>query len=158
MSSNQGPSPLGPDSAYGHTSIYVDAVAAPRILSRLQDALSLKDYGKGLAIGPVHVYGEPNDYTTDRRAHPFDFMEWPTVLECAATAGAPAEVVKAITSLLETLWHEGFKAVAACDFEDELPARGGMDRYPLPVPSHDGASVNSWWKNLLPSGRTRKKL
>ncbi|WP_331741505.1 hypothetical protein OG338_29540 (plasmid) [Streptomyces sp. NBC_00726] len=158
MTSNQGPSPHGPDSAYDHASIYVDAVAAPRILGRLQDALSLKDHREGLAIGPVRVHGEPNDYATDRRAHPFDFMEWPTVLECAATAGAPAEVVKAVTSLLETLWHEGFKAIAACDFEDELPARGGMDRYPLPVPAHDGSSVKSWWKNLSPSGRKRKKL
>ncbi|MFD5730487.1 hypothetical protein ACFWMT_30845 [Streptomyces sp. NPDC058368] len=136
----------------------MDAVAAPRILGRLRDALGLKDHGEVVVVGPVRVCGEPNDYATDGRAHPFDFMEWPTVLECEATSGAPAEVVKAVTSLLEALWREGFKAVAACDFEDELPARGGMDRYPLPDPAHDGASVNSWWKNLLPSGRKRKKL
>ncbi|MEU1436456.1 hypothetical protein ABZ438_20600 [Streptomyces sp. NPDC005786] len=30
--------------------------------------------------------GAYNDYSTGRHAHPFDFLEWPTVLDCQADA------------------------------------------------------------------------
>ncbi|MBQ0891349.1 hypothetical protein KBZ94_41705 [Streptomyces sp. RM72] len=160
MTNDHGPSPLGPGSPYSDASIYVDADAAPRIMARLRDALGLvEDDGPELAIGPVRVTGEPNDYATGRRAHPFDFLEWPTVLECEASEGTRAEVVQAVTAVLEALWHGGFKAVAACDFEDELPARGGIDRYPYPAPAPDGGAVFSstgtWWKNLMSPGKRK---
>ncbi|MER6327698.1 hypothetical protein [Streptomyces coelicoflavus] len=162
MTHDRGPSPLGPDSAYSDASIYVDAEAAPRVVDRLRDALGLvEDDGAELVVGPVRVEGEPNDYVTGWRAHPFDFLEWPTVLECEAVAGAPAEeVVQAVTAVLEALWRGGFKAVAACDFEDELPARGGIARYPLPGSGSGGAgaSVSSWWKNLISPGKRKGRL
>ncbi|MFI9374956.1 hypothetical protein [Streptomyces parvulus] len=111
----------------------MDAEAAPRVVARLRDSLGLvKDDGPELTVGPVSVVGEHNDYATGQDTHPLNFLEWPTVLECEARAGTPAEVVQAVTAVLEALWHAGFKALAACDFEDELPARGGIDRYPLP--------------------------
>ncbi|MEV6809775.1 hypothetical protein [Streptomyces sp. NPDC051132] len=157
MANDHGPSPLGPDFAYGDASIYVDAVAASRVMTRLRDALGLEGDGRALTVGPVRVHGEPNDYATGRRAHPFDFLEWPTVLECQASAGAPAEAVQAVTAILEALWRSGFKAVAACDFEDELPARGGIDRYPRPVSASAGsaASPGSWWRNLMFPGKRK---
>ncbi|MGV9279805.1 hypothetical protein [Streptomyces sp. NPDC003730] len=123
--------------------IYVDAVAAPRVVGRLRDALGLEGNGAELAVGPVNVYGEPNGYNTGRRAGPFDFLQWPTVLECEAPAGTPDEMVQAVTAVLEALWRGGFKAVATCDFEDELPARGGIDRCPRPTLGA-GASAASW--------------
>ncbi|WP_121709116.1 hypothetical protein [Streptomyces sp. E5N91] len=158
MANDRGPSPLDPDSAYSDASIYVDAEAAPRVVAQLRDALGLvEDDGAELAVGPVRVEGEHNDYATGRRAHPFDFLEWPTVLECEAHAGTPAEVVQAVTAVLEALWRGGFKAVAACDFEEELPARGGIDRYPYPAPALVGGAVSSgtgtWWKNLISPGK-----
>jgi len=67
-------------------------------------------------------------------------------------------VLQAVTALLEALWRGGCKAVAACDFEDELPARGGIDRYPYPATS-DGGAVSSdtgkWWKNLFSPGKRK---
>ncbi|MCG8970207.1 hypothetical protein [Streptomyces sp. CL12-4] len=171
MPNDPRPSPLGPDSAYRDASIYVDAVAAPRVVARIRDLLGLVDhYGAELAVGPVRVEGEPNDYATSRRAHPFDFLQWPTVLECEATDGTPAEEVQAVTTVLEALWRGGFKAVAACDFEDELPTRGGIDRYPLPASGSgsasasasasggSGASVSSWWRNLISPGKRRNRM
>ncbi|MER7057904.1 MULTISPECIES: hypothetical protein [unclassified Streptomyces] len=153
MTNDREPSPLGPGSPYSDASIYVDAVAAPRVMARLRDVLGLEDNGAELTVGPVHVEGEHNDYATGRHAHPSDFLQWPTVLKCEARAGAPDEVVQAVTAVLEALWHGGFKAVATCDFEDELPARGGIDRYPRPTPAPDGGAVSSgtgtWWKNLI---------
>ncbi|MFD5451367.1 hypothetical protein ACWDTR_33530 [Streptomyces sp. NPDC003470] len=161
VTNDRGPSPLGLDSAYSGASIYVDAEAAPRVVDRLRDALGLVEDGAELVVGPVHVEGEPNDYATGRRAHPFDFLEWPTVLECEATAGAPAEeVVQAVTAVLGALWRGGFKAVAACDFEDELPAHGGIERYPLPASGSGGsaASVSTWWRNLISPGKRKDRL
>ncbi|MYS70704.1 hypothetical protein GTY88_09720 [Streptomyces sp. SID5926] len=158
MANDRGPSPLGPDSPYSDASIYVDAGAAPRVLSRLRDALGLvADDGAELTVGPVRVEGEHNNYPTGRHAHPSDFLQWPTVLECEAHAGTPNEVVQAITAVLKALWHGGFKAVAACDFEDELPARGGIDRYPHPssVSGASAASSGSWWRNLMPPGKRK---
>ncbi len=160
MTNDRGPSPLSPASPCSDVSIYVDAEAAPRIMARLRDALGLvEDDGAELTVGPVRVTGEPNDYATGRHAHPFDFLEWPTVLECEAYEGTPAEVVQAVTAVLEALWHGGFKAVAACDFEDELPARGGSDRYPCPVPAPGGGAVSSgtgtWWKILMSPGKRK---
>lgn len=35
------------------------------------------------------------------------------------------EYVNNVSGLLESLWKEGWKAVAACDFESELPRNGG---------------------------------
>ncbi|MFE5263123.1 hypothetical protein [Streptomyces coelicoflavus] len=161
MTNDRGPSPLGPGcSPYSDASIYVDAEAAPRIMARLRDSLGLvEDDGAELTVGPVRVEGERNSYAIRRHAHPSDFLQWPTVLECEAPAGTPAEVVQAVTSVLEALWHGGFKAVAACDFEDELPARGGIGRYPYPAPAPDGGAVSSgpgmWWKNLMSPGKRR---
>ncbi|MEU0853511.1 hypothetical protein ABZ387_37220 [Streptomyces flaveolus] len=160
MTHDREPSSLSPDSAYSDASIYVDAEAAPRVVGRLRDTLGLEGSGAELTVGPVRVEGEPNDYATGRRAHPFDFLQWPTVLECEAPAGTPAEeVVQAVAAVLEALWGGGFKAVAACDFEDKLPARGGIDRYPYPAPAPDGGAVSSgtgtWWKNLMSPGKRK---
>ncbi|MGC9500018.1 hypothetical protein [Streptomyces sp. WG7] len=139
MTNDRGLSPLGPDSPYSNASIYADAEAVPRIVRRLRDTLGLKGSGAELTMGPVRVEGEPNDYATGRHAHPSDFLQWPTVLEREASARTPAEVVQAVTAVLEALWRGGFKAVATCGFEDELPAHGGIDRYPRPAPVLEGA-------------------
>ncbi|WP_217235528.1 hypothetical protein [Streptomyces sp. AC555_RSS877] len=140
-------------------SIYVDAVDGARVVAWLQGSLNLKDNGPCLAVGPLCVSGEYNGYATGRRAHPFAFLEWPTVLECEASAGAPADVVQAVAAVLEALWRGGFKAVAACDFEDELPARGGADRYPFPPASgRSPASTCSWWRNLISPGKRRSGI
>lgn len=32
-----------------------------------------------------------------------------------------------ISKLLTELWNSGFKAIASCDFEDELPRKGGYN-------------------------------
>jgi len=36
-----------------------------------------------------------------------------------------ADYINNISMLLTSIWKNGFKAVAACDFEDELPRKGG---------------------------------
>lgn len=38
-----------------------------------------------------------------------------------------AEYIACISHLLEALWAQGVNAVASCEFEDELPRKGGYD-------------------------------
>lgn len=145
-----------PDSGCSYTdvSIYVDAVSSSRVIAWLRDCLGLEGGGQCLMMGPVQVSGVYNDYATGRTAHPFDFLEWPTVLECEALAGSPADVVAAVADVLEALWRGGFKALAACDFEGELPACGGRTRYPMPAgPEGIRALTGTWWQNLLAFGK-----
>jgi hypothetical protein len=35
--------------------------------------------------------------------------------------------IQGISDLLQNLWNSGFKSVAACDFEEELPQKGGYN-------------------------------
>ena len=67
-----------------------------------------------------------SDDTQPRQAH--DFVEWPYYLEIEAAAEQtrPAQIA-VIARLLHGLWEAGLGAVAACDFEDELPRRGGYN-------------------------------
>ncbi|MGW3940341.1 hypothetical protein [Streptomyces phaeochromogenes] len=40
-----------------------------------------------------------------------------------------AVLVEAVSRVLKAVWNRGLDAVAACDFEDELPDLGGLPRY-----------------------------
>ncbi|MFE5940294.1 hypothetical protein ACFQ69_33585 [Streptomyces sp. NPDC056470] len=145
--------------SYEDCSVYVDAADSSTVITRLKERLGSGEGGQGLTVGPLRVSGAGNDYSTGRKTHPFEFLEWPTVLECEAAAGAePSAVVAAVTTLLETLWGGGWKALAACDFEDELPARGRSERYPLLSLSEGLAQARTGrWKSLLVRGGKRKR-
>jgi hypothetical protein len=60
-----------------------------------------------------------------------DFVRWPLLVELERTAGTGgAAMVDTTSRILEALWAAGGSAVAACDFEDELPHAGGIRRMP----------------------------
>ncbi|MFE5614442.1 hypothetical protein [Streptomyces sp. NPDC056524] len=145
--------------SYEGCSVYVDAADSPTVVSWLRKDLGPGGGGQDLAVGPLRVSGVFHDCSTGRKAHPFEFLEWSTVLECEAAAGAePGAVVAAVTAVLETLWRGGWKAVAACDFEDELLACGGRECYPLPPesmsPSPEGRGR---WRHLPKPGWKGKR-
>lgn len=145
--------------SYEDCSIYVDAADSSTVITWLKERLGPGEKGLGLVVGPLRVSGACNDYSTGRKAHPFEFLEWPAVLECEAPAEAePGAVVAAVTDVLERLWCGGWKAVAACDFEDELPARGGRERYALPSPSGSLPHARTGrWRSLLARGGQGKR-
>ncbi|MFI8186144.1 hypothetical protein ACIF70_37390 [Actinacidiphila glaucinigra] len=59
-----------------------------------------------------------------------DFIGWPFTIEAEADDSDPDPVlVEAVSRMLKAIWHRGLDAVAACDFEDELPDLGGLPRY-----------------------------
>ncbi|SNX88714.1 hypothetical protein SAMN06272735_9210 [Streptomyces sp. TLI_55] len=57
-----------------------------------------------------------------------DFIGWPFTIEAQADDSAPV-LVEAVAHVLTAFWNRGLDAVAACDFEDELPDLGGRPRY-----------------------------
>jgi hypothetical protein len=69
-----------------------------------------------------------DDYDEDRAADPHDgFLFYRYYLDIEPVEDAdPGEYILSIAQLLEALWKSGAKAVAACDFEEELPRKGGM--------------------------------
>ncbi|MFD8009099.1 hypothetical protein [Streptomyces sp. NPDC058955] len=130
---------------YAECQVYVDAADPGTLVDRLRPALGIEAVAPAspdLVFGPLLVTGAHNDHATGARAHPDDFLEWSVVLECDAVPGAaPAETVDAVSALLRCLWDRGYAAVAACDFEDELPLAGGVARHPRPARPSRGSGT-----------------
>jgi hypothetical protein len=68
------------------------------------------------------------DFDDRRRQEPEDgFLFFRYRLEVSAEHGqARATQILLVTQLLEDFWASGMRAVAACDYEDELPRKGGI--------------------------------
>jgi hypothetical protein len=58
-----------------------------------------------------------------------DFVLWPVLVEVGpADPDDERAIVAMMQRILPALWDAGYPAVAACDFEDELPWDGGIRR------------------------------
>ncbi|MEU0373319.1 hypothetical protein ABZ070_24235 [Streptomyces sp. NPDC006283] len=142
--------------SYTDCAIYVDAQNRSDLVDRLASVAHGGEAPGVLRVGPMHLAVAHNDYATARAAGSGSgFLQWEFVVECEASPGAGGvEVVAAVTVVLETLWRAGYRAVAACDFEDELPA-GSKMRRPL-VPSAAAPATEPRWKRLV-AWTVRKK-
>lgn len=70
-----------------------------------------------------------NGYASGEPRFGADFLEWPLTVELSsAEAVAHDTVFDVVKRVLVALWDADIRAVAACDFEDELPWRGGIGR------------------------------
>jgi hypothetical protein len=79
-----------------------------------------------------------NDETDPSRAlaFPDGFLYFRCVLEFYPNPHVPHEDrVRFLSSLLSEIWGEKLPAAAACDYENELPHRGGFKDKALPWPS-----------------------
>lgn len=77
------------------------------------------------------------DADPDRASRwPGGFLYFPCVLDVYAAAYAPRhERAEFIAALLTSLWSLGIAAVAACEYEDLLPAAAGTGDQSLPWPA-----------------------
>jgi hypothetical protein len=58
-----------------------------------------------------------------------DFVGWPIFVEVEAEPDADdASVVEITSKIVRELWDADIPAVAACDYEEELPWGGGLHR------------------------------
>ncbi len=69
------------------------------------------------------------DFDEKRRLQNGDqFLFYRYYLDVEPSESARRErYVESVGKLLERLWQSGYKAVAACDFESELPRMGGYE-------------------------------
>ncbi len=91
-------------------------------------------FGSGFArndmeLADLRIEVRRNPDHGDSRVPTDEFVGWPVQVELEATApdAGPAMVTTA-TAVLEHLWATGHDAIAACDYEDELPWSGGIQR------------------------------
>jgi hypothetical protein len=72
------------------------------------------------------------DFDQARRSQsPDGFLHYRYYLDIEPIAGADrAAYVESIGQLLNRLWDSGCRAVAACDFEEDLPRGGGYEGRP----------------------------
>ncbi|MGB9377101.1 MAG: hypothetical protein WCB04_06260 [Mycobacteriales bacterium] len=69
-------------------------------------------------------------------AWPGGFLYFPLVIEVYANPAAPREERAVVTArLLSALWSRGIAAVAACEYDDLLPAASGTGDRDLPWPA-----------------------
>ncbi len=69
-----------------------------------------------------------DDFDAIRRKEPDGFVYFRYYLDVDAVPGQPhAEQVALVAQILECFWAQGYAAVAAADFEDELPHQGGYN-------------------------------
>jgi hypothetical protein len=55
-----------------------------------------------------------------------DFLFYPYYLDIEADTATVKTMIATVGKLLEALWDAGIPAVAACDYEDDLPEAGGI--------------------------------
>ena len=81
---------------------------------------------------------DDNDEADPERAGewPGGFLFFPFILDIyAAPDAAEADRARVVAALLTSLWARGLPAVAACQYEDLLPAGAGTGSRSLPWPS-----------------------
>jgi hypothetical protein len=110
--------------------VYVDAdVTREALITSLLVALGGQRDRNTLFVYPCEVYVDDNDeFDADRRREfPDGFLFYRFQLEVFADRRPAGEenMIAFVSGLLEMLWGAGYRAVAACDFEDALPHAGG---------------------------------
>lgn len=86
--------------------------------------------------GAVEVDVLHNDEADKRRiAFPDGFLHFRYKLEVECGDAAESEGHEIVAAILEMAWRRGWAAVASCDFEDDLPRRGGYKCQDIPWPS-----------------------
>jgi hypothetical protein len=96
------------------------------------DTAALEELLAALPAPGVELYVDENDEADERRSDfPDGFLHFSHVVEVYADGG-PA--IAYVTRLLEALWARGWAAVAASDYEQELPRAGGYKARDVPWP------------------------
>lgn len=121
-----------PDDEAGRCSIYArctadEAVAFLRpLLGKPAGALGNRFFWRGLDVDVTR--------SDDRDANlGAEWLLWPAIVWLFPVAGA-RDVVRSTAEILRTFWAAGVDALAACDYEDDLPYNGGRDRPRSPRP------------------------
>jgi hypothetical protein len=83
--------------------------------------------------GEVEVRKNRDADKARAREFPDGFLYFTYALELYFSPTTPREArVHFVSRILDQLWSRGFPAVAACDYEEDLPSGGGYKNTPAP--------------------------
>jgi hypothetical protein len=123
--------------------IYVDADQPPEelaaLLARALAGATTRGPGSWTLrtrVGEVEIRQNKEADAGRACAFPDGFLYFRYALEYYPLPAVPlAERVALVAQVLEVLWSHGLPAVAACDYEGELPHGGGNKSSAVPWPS-----------------------
>lgn len=119
--------------------VYIDsALSRTELLAIIANILSAEIDGYSLEGESFEADLLLNDrYNEDlKKQRPDGFLHYRYLVEFFQTFSERNESnKKAIAGLLKVLWNKNIPAVAACDFEDELPEKGGYKSENVPSSS-----------------------
>ncbi|AFR10798.1 hypothetical protein [Nocardiopsis alba] len=103
----------------------IDQVEAKELLAR--------DFRGEFDVNSMHLDGfvvEARKNTDAGKGPVEDFLFWPIIVELDADPESGLDLLISSTSrVLKMFWSSDLQAIAACDFENRLPWRGGLDLY-----------------------------
>jgi len=120
--------------------IYVDAaIGRSELVERIGQLLQAQ-VEKNTVLGldfEIDVLKNDEFDESRRQEFPDGFLHFYIVLELYFSSVRQAQDrVTMVSKILEYLWSEGIPAVAACDYEAELPRSGGYKDRSAPWPEH----------------------
>jgi hypothetical protein len=114
--------------------IYVDAPDREALLARVLETTGGTRAGTTVELDGHELDVDDNDEADPVRRTPFPdgFLHFAQRVEVYAAAPPAAALV---TRLLDAFWGAGWPAVAACDYEQDLPHGGGYRSDAVPWPA-----------------------
>jgi hypothetical protein len=105
--------------------IYVDAsITASDLAEEISKRIGVRSPWNTVRSDNLELEVRENEdfLSTRRRQHQYDFVRYRYYIDIEPVpGGSRAAYVREVSALLMLLWQLGMPAVAACDFESELP-------------------------------------
>ena len=121
--------PLMPLSDYIYCKIFAAKANEGEISEVTLSTLGVQSQGKSIEVNDLLIEVRRNPDSRGDKNFDEDFLYWPTLVELELQDHSQlAMLTEKVTLLLHSLWGESIPAVAACNFEDQLPWGGGMRR------------------------------
>jgi hypothetical protein len=133
------------DTTYTYCKIFVKNIDQDATKDRITSLFGQQFHRHSMALDGLTLEVRPNPDSDPGTAGGDDFVYWPTLIELdtdpdtqpgaepdaepgAVQVNAAQQMVETATALIRTFWEDGYPAVAAADFEDQLPWNGGIQR------------------------------
>lgn len=111
---------------YDYCGLYLRGLTEDAAIMLAARATGATRDGRLLRVDTIDIEIRHNsDFTHDGA----DFPTWPIKIEIERGNAPGHKVVDTVSKILTHAWQAGHDAVAACDYEDELPDHGGYPRY-----------------------------
>ncbi|MEV4172633.1 hypothetical protein [Nonomuraea sp. NPDC049709] len=111
---------------YDYCGLYLRGASQEAAIELTARATGATRDGCLLCVGTMEIEIRRNDNCTLDGA---DFLHWPIKMEIERGNATSHQVIETVSKILGHAWQAGHDAVAACDYEDELPDHGGYPRY-----------------------------